>query len=656
MPRYLTKSRFKLALDCPTKLFYTRKDIYPDTSQEDDFLKALAEGGFQVGELAKCYYPGGHDITEGGYEAPLQRTAELLKLENVVIFEAAILYENLFIRIDILEKKGNHLRLIEVKAKSISGDEDVAFLKSSGHMASGWSPYLYDVAFQNYVLSKAFPDYSIDSFLMLADKDKKATVNGLNQKFQLVKEGDRTRVKIIGDVSKVGLGAPVLREVKVNEYIELIFQGKDADHDDETYDFVKTIQEFAEHYEKDLKSETAIGTQCASCQFHTDQADKKSGFLECWKAQTSLTDGELKENLIFDLWNSRKKGDLIAEGIYKMKDVEEHHIGTIKTDDLGALTTTERQWLQVEKVKNKDDTVYLDLALFLIDSQDWQYPYHFIDFETSMVAIPFNKGRRPYEQTAFQFSHHIMQSDGAVAHKSQYLNTTKGAFPNYEFLRTLKETLENDQGTIFKYAAHENTVLNQIRDQLLQEVVEDVPDKEVLIAFIETITNRKKEGHIGPRDMVDMLQLVKRFHYDPLTKGSNSIKAVLPAVLNRSKDIQELYGKAIYGKGQEIPSLNFKEPVQWVQVDDHGNVKDPYKLLPPLFESVDVDLKADFITNESLAGGGAAMTAYAKMQFSDMTDLEKEHIQKGLYRYCELDTLAMVMIMQYWQIEAAKLR
>ena len=50
--RYLTKTRFKLGIDCPTKLFYTRKAEYPDQNEEDTFLAALAEGGFQVGKLA----------------------------------------------------------------------------------------------------------------------------------------------------------------------------------------------------------------------------------------------------------------------------------------------------------------------------------------------------------------------------------------------------------------------------------------------------------------------------------------------------------------------------------------------------------------------------------------------------------------------------
>ena len=52
--RYLTKSRFKLGLECPTKLFYTKKKkIYADSKIGDTFLEALAEGGYQVGELAK---------------------------------------------------------------------------------------------------------------------------------------------------------------------------------------------------------------------------------------------------------------------------------------------------------------------------------------------------------------------------------------------------------------------------------------------------------------------------------------------------------------------------------------------------------------------------------------------------------------------------
>ncbi|MHA2239801.1 MAG: hypothetical protein ACXAB2_15780, partial [Candidatus Hodarchaeales archaeon] len=46
--------------------------------------------------------------------------------------------------------------------------------------------------------------------------------------------------------------------------------------------------------------------------------------------------------------------------------------------------------------------------------------------------------------------------------------------------------------------------------------------------------------------------------------------------------------------------------------------------------------------------GGAAMTAYGKLQFTDVSAPEKQEIIKGLLRYCELDTLAMAMIYEHW--------
>ncbi len=62
--RYLTKSRFKLAAECPTKHFYTGKpQLYQNLKQEDSFLAMLADVGYQVGELAKCFYPYGVEIS-----------------------------------------------------------------------------------------------------------------------------------------------------------------------------------------------------------------------------------------------------------------------------------------------------------------------------------------------------------------------------------------------------------------------------------------------------------------------------------------------------------------------------------------------------------------------------------------------------------------
>ncbi|MFZ4582704.1 MAG: hypothetical protein ACOYM7_08630 [Paludibacter sp.] len=64
----------------------------------------------------------------------------------------------------------------------------------------------------------------------------------------------------------------------------------------------------------------------------------------------------------------------------------------------------------------------------------------------------------------------------------------------------------------------------------------------------------------------------------------------------------------------------------------------PYKLLPHLFDNIDEDQIDQFFMTDQLADGGGAMTAYAKMQFAQITELDRKKIASGLLRYCELDT------------------
>jgi hypothetical protein len=149
-----------------------------------------------------------------------------------------------------------------------------------------------------------------------------------------------------------------------------------------------------------------------------------------------------------------------------------------------------------------------------------------------------------------------------------------------------------------------------------------------------------------------MLEVVKKHYYHPSMKGSNSIKGVLPAVLKSSKFIQEKYSKPIYGS-KEIPSLNFNEMV-WIKKDENGEIINPYKLLPNLFDDLTLDNIEEYISDPALADGGAAMTAYAKMQFTEMSDEERKLVSQGLLRYCELDTFAMVVIYEFWKDEIEK--
>ncbi len=651
MPRYLTKSRFRLALDCPAKLFYTGKPEYPDAKKDDAFLEALAEGGYQVGALAKCYYPDGIEIQERGYDIPLQKSISLLSHDNVVIFEAAFQYQNLFIRADIIEKKGNRINLLEVKSKSFAGTDSNDMLTIKGFLDSKWAEYVYDVAFQKYVITKAYPEFDVHAYLMLADKNAKATVKGLNQKFQLkTVEDDRIAVEIIGDVSKLGIGEEILTRVNVDDIIDMIYKGKECSKPSEK-SFVENIIFFADSYERDAKIIVPIQKDCKKCEYQTTPEEalqgKRSGFKECWSKQLGWDNEMFKLPLALDIWDFRGKQKLMDSGIYLMRDVKEDQIGDITPTSDGKLSRSQRQWLQVRKTVDNDNTPFIDIDGLRAEFNKFIYPLHFIDFETSMVAIPFNKERRPYEQLAFQFSHHIITIDHKIEHTGQYISVEKGMFPNFEFIRNLKSQLEHDQGSVFRYADHENTVLNQILVQLEELSTSDIPDKLELIAFIKTITHGA--NHQGTRDMIDLLKLVKHYYYHPLMGGSNSLKYVLPAVLNSSEYIQKKYSQPIYGKNSSIKSLNYDDGWVWIKKDGNGAVINPYKLLPPLFADIDDDQIEQFLMRSNIQEGGAAMTAYAKMQFARISDIERESIIKGLLKYCELDTLAMVLVWEYWQ-------
>lgn len=643
-PRYLTKSRFKLARECPTKLYYTKKKEYPDTKLNDSFLAALAEGGYQVGELAKQYHPGGHDITTLDYEEAERLTNELLCEEKVVIYEPAIRFNNLFIRVDILIKDGNHFELIEVKAKSFDRDSDNSFLTKNGGIRSNWQPYLDDVAFQRHVLKGRFPYADIYSYLMLADKKAYCPVDGLNQRFRIVRDAsNRTGIKVSSSLNDEDLREWILVKVPVDEYIDIIIE-------DES--FLVQIERFADHYARDAKIPPSIGSKCGGCEFNCSKEEEaegyKSGFKECWKQCLQWEDRDFDEPNVLEIWSERRKDQLIAAGKIKFSALTEEDF-PLEGNGSPGLSAKERRWLQVEKAQLNDKVPYFDRAGMRLEMESWTYPLHFIDFETSMVAIPFNKGRRPYEAIAFQFSHHMVYEDGSVEHIGEYLNTTIGEFPNYEFLRALKRELENDNGTIFRYSPHENTFLNHIYKQLQSDEA-DIHDIKALCEFIKTITTATSsvsEYWEGERTMVDMWELVKRYYYDPKTRGSNSIKQVLPAILNSSTFLQEKYSKPIYGAEGGIRSRNFRD-WRWLEIKN-GEIVDPYKKLPKIFPDISDRTFKILTENENLADGGAALTAYGRMQFSEMSSEEREALAGALLRYCELDTMAMVMIYEAWR-------
>ena len=660
--RYLTKSRFKLALECPTKLFYTKKaSEYANISNEDSFLQSLAEGGFQVGELAKFYF---HDnpieekitIETRDEGKAIAETNEMLSREGrVVIAEAAFKFKNLFVRVDILVKEDNKISIYEVKAKSWDVEKDSFFDKKKSKITSSWHPYVYDIAFQKYVVSNSLQKGDVKAYLTLVNKSNETDLDGLNQYFTIEKIDGNTLVKVKDGLRRSDLGkVKLLINKNVDDECFKIQNEFPVKTDlGEEIIFTDFVQRCSDMYENNIRTQVNIGKKCKDCQFkNTKNTDLKSGFNECWLSQTNLTERQINdESLSTEIWGggagSRSlSGELIEKNIYLLKDVDEDDVASkVSSSTYDGLSPLERRMEQINRVKENTSESYFDKDGLKEQMDTWNYPLHMIDFETSSVALPFFKGMKPYEILAFQFSHHTIDKDWNIKHENQYICFERNTFPNFEFVRKLKDAVGDGEGTIFRYHNHENTTLNKIREQLL---LSDEFDKVDLISFIDLITHDKKQNRKGRRDMVDLFKLVTAYYYSPHAKGSNSIKAILPAIIKESDFLQQKYGvKGLYGSDLEISSLNFENHC-WIT----DGLTNPYKTLPQVFPDYDndvIDSVEPIETLKELSDGGAALTAYNYLQYSNVSEEQREYLQQALFKYCELDTMAMVMIMEAWR-------
>jgi hypothetical protein len=408
--------------------------------------------------------------------------------------------------------------------------------------------------------------------------------------------------------------------------------------------------ELAAHHSRGEKSPPRVGNHCKKCPYRIPstlvEPDQRSGYEECWREGLGWKKVDFAKPHVFDIWNHRGTDKLLAEGIYQLEDVDVRAtFPQCAAADSGdpAAQKDRRRAVQVEMASGvHPDSRFVDPALFT-EIARWRFPLHFIDFETARPAIPLHRGRRPYELYAFQFSCHTAYEDGRGEHSTEWIHTDPDSFPNYDFVRALRQALAGDEGTILRYSNYENAVLNTIHDQLAAEG-NAVPDGGELRSWIRTVTQCRDGGRprAGPRNMIDMLLPFERgWYYQQLMGGSNSIKVVLPAVLNESEFLRDKYSRP-------YESANYPEgKVWWVRDETTGLVCDPYDLLEPVnpegFENPHDE------ESSRIAEGGAAMTAWSRLMFMDVTDAERAATIRALRCYCELDTLAMVMIWEHWR-------
>jgi len=613
--RRLSKSDFKTACNCTTKLYYKKKG-FSRSNEGNDYLQFLADGGHQVGKLATMQFPDGIDINTGNdHKEAKKQTALYLKEENITLFEPYIESDQKIIRIDILNKKGNHYQLIEVKSKSYNSKEDPTAQKK------GLKEYIYDLAYQYLVLHEYLAQkdepFTITPYLYLPDKSKRSKTEGLNSLFKLREEefSGKTFRAVAVDIDE-----NYRKDIEKEDLLVLV------DLYDEVIELQEEIKQRSTAFLKSLnpvliKEQAKLNKGCFSCEYNVANEEfKDSGFELCWKEKDD------PEHSIIDLYYAGslgKKSLGIENLVDHLIEINRLSLDDIPEEFIGDGSRGQRQRIQLEFTERKQEYFSDNMT----EDLKWDYPLHFIDFETATAALPYHKGMNPYEAVAFQWSCHTIREPGAEPEHFEWINMNQ-IFPNFDFAGALMDCI-GTEGTVLMWATHENTILRNVFNQMEKYNIEDDALKNWLKGIV-------KFGKDDKTRLLDMNRFTLEHYFHPKMKGKTSIKKVLPAVLYENSSTR--ISRWLKEFDSKFSLLNEKD----------GRITDPYAQLPPLdiFDQGEKYLK----------DGGGAMSAYQDILFglrkNDQEALEA--YKKGLLNYCKLDTLAMVIIWEHWRVSLGK--
>jgi hypothetical protein len=252
------------------------------------------------------------------------------------------------------------------------------------------------------------------------------------------------------------------------------------------------IQDKAEHFAQILSlkepPKADIGPHCSTpyeCKFYTHCSS------------------HLPKPSIFDVprmgatvWNLYNKGVVRVEDLdlADFKGTRIHHVEAIKSKST---------WINKAGIKKALET--------------WQFPLHYLDFETIGPALPLYHGTRPYQAITFQFSCHVEAEDGTLAHR-EYLHDD-ATDPRPALVAALLAAI-GDEGSIVSYNA-------KFEAGCIKALAKDFPDKsDKLLSLIDRL--------------VDPLTVFQNHVYDYRFGNSFSLKSVAPAILGDEASYRHL--------------------------------------------------------------------------------------------------------------------
>ena len=620
---YFTKHLFGAGIECPTKLYYYAHD-YPENQAAVPFIKHAVYNKRLLKALARSIYPDGIFVDKNSVSAAAAQTKQYLEQQEIVLFNAIFEHQQMMGRIPIIHKTDNRLTAFHIQVKAFDSRKH-RLCDTDGNIYSKWRSYLLDFAYQLYLVKQICPEKKLKAFLVMPEKSGRSYTDDLpSVLLPLQKNGKASEVSVSNQ--------QLLAKIEVSDLISHIWTDVDFS---KTY-LPRSTFEDSLIYLRDLylsreKKPPQIGMKCKNCEFRIEKKrvsqDVQSGFNECWRPE--IGSGNPSERHIFDLIGSGTQ-QRIHEQVYDQRDIDPDSIFSVSSiiEGKGRISHDMRQSLQVHKSQGTKVPDQLIRSNLFRELNRWKYPLHFLDFEAGNYAVPVRKNRSPYDLVVFQFSCHTLYRNGDWEHH-QWIDDRQSGYPSYELIRQLMQVPNIQQGTIVQYSDFERQALKTIRRELTSEQP-PIADADRLVGWIETIIHQNGSTDQQSPQVADLSRLVKHFYYNSEMEDSLSIKDVLQSVLSHSTFLKEKYSNP-------YSSHNFDQIVWW-QPDAQSGARNPYQILSEI----------DFTT---IRRGTEAMVIYGKLIAGRWAPEQQQAYRDALLKYCELDTLAMVMIYQHLQQE-----
>ncbi len=279
------------------------------------------------------------------------------------------------------------------------------------------------------------------------------------------------------------------------------------------------------------REQQPISWSCRDCDFRVGEEVVPNGFKECWGDLASPTPH------IFDLWkfgSTRLDGHPAGDRMIERRTTSLYDVtpDLLVKKDGSATKDSGRQLVQIEHSRSGTEWVGRDLgpALDALES-----PLHFIDFETSQLAVPYHAGMRPYERE--------WRSSGAVtpsrapemSRATPNRSTTRPtAGPTSRLPGRWRDVL-GDRGTVLAWSHYEGNILAEIHEQLTRYQRGDA----ALIAWIAAARER----------IVDLHKLFVAGYFHPAMGGRTSIKIVLDALWSSDPEMRRQFERWGGGAG-----------------------------------------------------------------------------------------------------------